>query len=78
LFGLPLGETAMMRTKYSFLAGALFLASAGVPLLAATCTPAPPTNPERAAAEQRFALSFCYSQYRSQDDVTRCLAYYVR
>jgi hypothetical protein len=39
---------------------------------------APPGRSERAAVEQRFALSFCYNQYRSQDDVTRCLAHYVR
>jgi hypothetical protein len=24
--------------------------------------------------EERFAIRFCYGQYRSQDDVTRCLA----
>jgi hypothetical protein len=77
LFGLLLGETAMKRTTYSLLAGALLLASASVPLLAATCTPAP-ASAQRAAAEQRFALSYCYNQYRSQDDVTRCLARYVR
>jgi hypothetical protein len=55
----------------------MILASASVPLLAATCTPAPSAGPGRAAVEQRFALSFCYGQYRSQDDVTRCLARYV-
>jgi hypothetical protein len=25
--------------------------------------------------EQRFALKYCYSQYRSQSDVARCLAW---
>jgi len=68
----------MTRTTCSLLGGAVILASASVPLLAATCTPAPSAGPGRAAVEQRFALSFCFNQYRSQDDVTRCLAHYVR
>jgi hypothetical protein len=68
----------MTRMMFSFPVGALLLASASVPLLAATCTPASPAGPDRAVTEQRFALHFCFSQYRGQDDVTRCLARYVR
>lgn len=33
------------------------------------------TNPQLARQiEQRFAIGFCYGQYRSQTDVLRCLA----
>jgi hypothetical protein len=68
----------MTRTMLSVLGGVL-LALATLP-----ACPSGPAAPEaasasdRAAAEQRFAVRFCFNQYRSQQDATQCLARYVR
>jgi|SwirhisoilCB1_FD_contig_31_7479007_length_311_multi_3_in_0_out_0_1 hypothetical protein len=57
------------------------LALATVPMSIATgCFDSRPVTEQQASAptarhvEERFAIRFCYGQYRSQDDVTRCLA----
>ena len=33
---------------------------------------------EQQEASERFAIKYCYSQYRSQTDVNRCLQRYIR
>jgi hypothetical protein len=35
---------------------------------------AAPSSPLARQVEERFAIQFCYAQYRSQSDVLRCLA----
>jgi hypothetical protein len=56
------------------------LALATVPIsIAAGCFDARPameqaSAPDTRHVEEHFAIRFCYGQYRSQDDVTRCLA----
>jgi hypothetical protein len=56
------------------------LTAATVPIsIAAGCFDGGPaagnSSPQLARqVEERFAIQFCYGQYRSQDDILRCLA----
>ena len=68
----------MTRTTLSFLGSALILASLSGPLMTAASSPTAPAGIDRVAAEQRFAVRFCFNQYRGQQDVNQCLARYVR
>ena len=73
----------MARTTLSVVASVMLLSPTATPLHvrepappAAVSTPA--ASRDRAAAEERFALRFCFKQYKSQQDATACLARYVR
>jgi hypothetical protein len=49
----------------------LLLAAGAAPML--WSGPAPARSVARAAVDKEFAVKFCYSQYRNQSDISRCL-----
>ena len=78
----------MTRTTVSLAAGmalvplAMVLMQASLPSVADAVAPgvygASSAGRVVAAVEHRFATRFCFSQYKSQQDATACLAHYVR
>jgi hypothetical protein len=61
--------------------GCLLLAGLGATTWPTTheATPEPTAlRLEQQEASQRFAIKFCYAQYRSQTDVSRCLLRNIR
>jgi hypothetical protein len=76
----------MTRTTISIAAGmilvtlAVVLVQALLPSVADAVAPGVYGTPAGriAPVEYRFATRFCFSQYKSQQDATACLAHYVR
>jgi len=72
----------MARTTLSVVASVMLLSPTATPVHVRAPTPpavsAAAASPDRAAVEERFALRFCFNQYKSQRDATACLARHLR
>jgi hypothetical protein len=62
-----------MKSLLTFaIIGAALLPAAAA--LVSACSDPEASTPDARAAQERFQREFCYKQYRSQSDITRCLA----